>query len=120
MFCPRCGKENHDTNQYCGNCGESLKFYTQRSSPKTTPSPIVKQHGKTNEQQPIQARWEGKIDEYLQYIGLGPFILIILGLLTILTPIWFIFIIFAVAWIILRHTDFGKRGRNVNVRLTDR
>jgi predicted nucleic acid-binding Zn ribbon protein len=24
MFCPKCGNENPDTNQFCGKCGESL------------------------------------------------------------------------------------------------
>lgn len=24
MFCPKCGKENPDTNQFCGNCGVPL------------------------------------------------------------------------------------------------
>ena len=29
MFCTKCGKENVNTNQFCGECGESLKKIVQ-------------------------------------------------------------------------------------------
>jgi hypothetical protein len=112
MFCPKCGKENPDTNQYCGKCGGSLKIYTQQSSEKLTPSHIENQHDKINEQQNIQAKSENKIAEFIQYIGWGPFILIVLGLFTIWAPMGFIFILLGVAWAFLGHQKW-----NVNVRL---
>lgn len=32
MFCPECGKENPDINQFCSTCGESLKNNTHIKS----------------------------------------------------------------------------------------
>jgi hypothetical protein len=35
MFCPKCGNENPDTNQFCGKCGTTLP--SQASSLQTPP-----------------------------------------------------------------------------------
>jgi hypothetical protein len=116
MFCPKCGKENPDTNQYCGKCGESLKIYTQRSSVKPTPSQIENQHEKINEPH-IRAKNDNKIVEYIEYIGWGPFILIIVGLLTSWIPFGIILLIIGVAWAIFKHINLGNI--EWNVRMTD-
>jgi uncharacterized membrane protein YvbJ len=29
MFCPKCGKENPNTNQFCGSCGMRLPIAAQ-------------------------------------------------------------------------------------------
>ena len=42
MFCQKCGKENPDTNQFCGDCGEPLKKIIQdNTQKKTTYKPSV-------------------------------------------------------------------------------
>jgi len=116
MICPKCGKENPDTNQYCGKCGESLKNYTPRSSTKPTSLQIEKQHEKINEPH-IQAKNDNKIVEYIEYIGWGPFILIIVGLLTSWIPFGIILLIIGVAWAIFKHINLGNI--EWNVRMTD-
>jgi len=40
MFCQKCGKENPDTNQFCGNCGESLLQSPKNYSHKQSLRPI--------------------------------------------------------------------------------
>ena len=38
MFCPKCGKENPDTNQFCGACGKRLsKNYIRDLTGKYVP-----------------------------------------------------------------------------------
>ena len=32
LFCTKCGKENNNTNQFCGECGEMLKKMVQDTS----------------------------------------------------------------------------------------
>lgn len=42
MFCPKCGKENPDTNQFCGGCGEGLiKIPSNKTQKKTVYKPII-------------------------------------------------------------------------------
>jgi hypothetical protein len=117
VFCPKCGKENPDTNQYCGKCGESLKIYTQRLSEKQTPSQNEKQPKKINEQQHNRSKNDNKIVEYIEYIGWGPFIIIIFGLLTSWIPLGIILLIIGVAWAIFKHINLGDI--EWNVRVTD-
>ena len=92
MFCPKCGKENPDTNQFCGVCGENLI---------KTP-PIQKETLTPKEKRAIRAQIEIKNTEYEQYRGWGPTILIILGILTIWALIGLIFISIGVWWLISR------------------
>lgn len=40
MFCPKCGKDNPDINEFCGACGESLKNKVRVKSQNTTMRPI--------------------------------------------------------------------------------
>jgi hypothetical protein len=40
MFCPKCGKENPDTNQFCGSCGENLLKLSSNHTNKQTMRPI--------------------------------------------------------------------------------
>jgi len=34
MFCPKCGKENPDSNQFCGVCGERTSLNYEQPSKK--------------------------------------------------------------------------------------
>jgi len=36
MFCPRCGQENEEGNQFCRNCGSSLDTFTPEKAGATT------------------------------------------------------------------------------------
>ena len=41
MYCPKCGQQNPDEAQFCGNCGENLPTTASPSSsntPRSTPS----------------------------------------------------------------------------------
>lgn len=38
MICPKCQKENPDSQAYCGSCGFSLNHPAQKESPKKTNS----------------------------------------------------------------------------------
>jgi len=40
MFCPKCGKENVDTVEFCSSCGENLKGKPTEVSQESAVGPI--------------------------------------------------------------------------------
>ena len=119
MFCQKCGKENPDTNQFCGTCGESLVKISQ---------PIQKKA--SNEERIDQVK--NKIAESKKDLEASsdawPAILFILGVLLIfgvflrgnqlifgagrfILPLGFFLVLLAVIWI-NRISDNEKKLRD--------
>jgi len=40
MFCPKCGKKNVDTAEFCLSCGENLKIKATEASQESSVGPI--------------------------------------------------------------------------------
>jgi hypothetical protein len=116
MFCQKCGEENKDGSSFCNHCGESLiPIYISEQKEEIWPKSETSK--KINEQHHNRAKNDNKIVEFIEYIGWGPFILIIVGLLTSWIPLGIILLIIGVAWAIFKHINLG----NIvwNVRVTD-
>ena len=106
MFCQKCGKENKDGSSFCNHCGESLiPIYISEQEEEILPK--IDTSKKINEQQDNPPKNNNKIVEFIEYIGWGPFVLIIVGLLMSWIPLGIILLIIGVAWAISKHMNLG-------------
>jgi uncharacterized membrane protein YvbJ len=105
MFCQKCGKENLDTNEFCGTCGEPLKM------PATQPN----KKEQTMSQNKEIAEIDQKIAEQKKIIdeteGNGWVIILgTIGVLTLIIVIGIIILIIAIAW------GWDRHSRNTRAR----
>ena len=105
MYCQKCGKENPDTNQFCGGCGADLKIVQEITPKNIEVNPVI-----VSDKEKRMGELHRRIFETKEKIkdteGQGwPVILAVVGIALIPIIIGYFIIIGAIAWAFMRSNE---------------
>lgn len=76
MFCPNCKKDNLDTNQFCGECGNRLKIISLNNIQKRDAIMICKKcKGSQFRKRGVEHQANGVKRQRLQCMSCGRFVI---------------------------------------------
>ena len=115
MYCQKCGKENPDTNQFCGGCGADLKNIDQNTTQKKIEINSVAISEKEKRMSELYLRIKETKDQIAKlndntvvYVvaAIGAILILFLG-------IGILIILIDIVWVILREREAKQLDHNL-------
>lgn len=109
MFCPKCGKENPDTNKFCRECGAALTSPSNTVQPVSSSIRIPKDLTLTDGEIPL---WFGQMSWASMWLVV--LIAVVFFITIILIPLSIIFLL--IAWINIWTSEYFISSKRIYIK----